>query len=191
MTMPAMSARPGNLRTVAEEIERATGLRVEILGGKLVMSPTPRGKHAGVIRRLRRQLEPVLPTGLGAYEVSSIAFPDDADDYCTPDLVLLPEEWDQDDDWLADPRDVELAVEVISTSERAKDIAGKGAWYAAAGVGLLLSIDPRRGLWALYSRPKGGEYQGVLHGEFGEDVPLPEPLGVVLDTAALPRYGTP
>lgn len=39
--------RPGNLREVAEKIEDATGLRVQILGGSLVMSPTPRGKHAG------------------------------------------------------------------------------------------------------------------------------------------------
>ncbi|MCZ7413191.1 MULTISPECIES: Uma2 family endonuclease [unclassified Streptomyces] len=186
-----MSARPGNLRSVAEEIERATGLRVEILGGKLVMSPTPRGKHAGVIRRLRKQIEPVLADGLGAYEVSSIAMPDDPDDYCTPDLVILPEEWDEDDDWLADPRDVELAVEVISKSERTKDIAGKGEWYAAAGVRLLLSVDPRRGVWTLHSRPKAGEYQGVLHGEFGDDVPLPEPLGIVLDTGCLPVYDVP
>jgi hypothetical protein len=39
--------RPGNLREAAEKIEAATGLRVQIVGGKLVMSPTPRGKHAG------------------------------------------------------------------------------------------------------------------------------------------------
>lgn len=33
------------------------------------MSPTPRGKHVGTIRRLRRQLESRLPSGTAAYEV--------------------------------------------------------------------------------------------------------------------------
>ena len=50
MTLPVLHPRPGNLREVAEQIEASTGLRVEIIGGSLVMSPTPRGKHAGTIR---------------------------------------------------------------------------------------------------------------------------------------------
>lgn len=48
--------------------------------------------------------------------------PGHLDDYATPDLVVLPEAWD-DDNWLADPADVELAVEVISQSEKARDIS--------------------------------------------------------------------
>ncbi|BCK54130.1 Uma2 family endonuclease [Nocardia wallacei] len=114
MTVPALHPRPGNLRAVAEEIERATGLRAEILRGTLVMSPPPRGKHVGTVRRLRQQLEPRMPEGLAPYEVSSISMPDDEDDYCTPDLVVLSESWNDDDNWLADPADAELAVEVIS-----------------------------------------------------------------------------
>lgn len=49
-----------------------------------------------------------MPAGLAAYEVTSIAMPGD-DDYCTPDLVVVPDAWDTDDEWLADPADVELA----------------------------------------------------------------------------------
>lgn len=190
MTVPAMHPRPGNLREVAEQIERATGLRVEILGGSLVMSPTPRGKQAGTIRRLRRQLEPQLPEGLAAYEVSSIPMPDDPDDYCTPDLVILPESWEEDDEWLADPADVELAVEVTSQSEKARRISDKNGWYAAAGVRTLLVVDPRFGRWTLFTHPKDGEYHGRLDGSYGDDVPLPEPLGSALDTGCLPRYGS-
>ncbi|MFE1594732.1 Uma2 family endonuclease [Nocardia sp. NPDC058705] len=136
MPLPAMHPRPGNLREVAEEIDRATGLRVEILGGALVMSPPRRGKHAGSLRRLRQQLAASMPDGPAAYEVTSIAMPDDSDDYCTPDLVILPDTWDTADDWLADPLDVELAVEVISKSERAAQINGKNGWYAAAAYAL-------------------------------------------------------
>jgi Uma2 family endonuclease len=189
MTVPALSPRPGNLREVAEEIERATGLRVEILGGQLVMSPTPRGKHAGTVKRLLRQLSPQLPAGLDAYEMSSIALPGDLDDYCTPDLVVLPTEWEEDDDWLADPGDAELAVEVISQSEKAKDVTAKNGWYAAAGVRTLLVVDPRKGDWALFSHPRDGVYQGVLHGKYGEELSLPMPFTRPVDTSCLPLYG--
>ncbi|MFG3253772.1 Uma2 family endonuclease [Streptomyces sp. NPDC048172] len=190
MALPALHPSPGNLREVAEEIERSMGgLHVEILGGKIVMSPTPRGKHAGTVRRIRRQLAPGMPDGTDAYEVSSIAMPDDPDDYCTPDLIVLPVEWDEDDEWLADPADVALAVEVISKSERSKAVDAKNGWYAAAGVRTLLALDPRgAGSWILYTRPKEGRYQGVLHGSYGEDIPLPPPFTRSVDTDCLPRY---
>jgi Uma2 family endonuclease len=185
-----MRPRPGNLREFAEKIEGATGLRVQIVGGKLVMSPTPRGKHAGVVKRLRRQLEAAaLPDGLDVYEVSSIALPEDPDDYVTPDLIVLPVEWEEDDDWLAAPEDAALAVEVISQSEKSRGIRDKADWYAVARVPVLLVIDPRNGTWALHTRPDNGAYQDVWPGKFGESVRLPEPLDVDIATDGFPVYG--
>ncbi|MGW1626687.1 Uma2 family endonuclease [Streptomyces sp. NPDC002172] len=181
---------PGNLREVAEKIEEATGLRVQIVGGKLVMSPTPRGKHAGVVRKLRRQLERAdLPAGFDVYEVSSIAIPEDPDDYVTPDLIVLPTDWEDDDDWLAAPEDTALAVEVISASEKSREIRDKADWYAVARVPVLLVFDPRNGTWALHTRPDNGAYQDVLPGKYGESVPLPEPLGIEVATDGFPVYG--
>lgn len=172
MTLPVLHPRPGNLREVAEQIEASTGLRVEIIGGSLVISPTPRGKRGGTIRRLRVQIERLLPERLAPYEVSSVAMPEDMDDYATPDLTALPVRWDEDDSWLADPGDVALAVEVISQSEKAKDITDKNGWYARAGVSVLLVLDPRTGRWKLHTRPRGGEYHGRLDGEYGETIDL-------------------
>lgn len=188
VSLSSTRPRPGYLRRIAEQIEEATGLHVQILGGSLVMSPTPRGKHAGTVRQVRLQLDPVLPAGFGAYEVTSVAMPGDPDDYATPDLVVLPDAWDNDDDWLADPADAELAVEVISKSEKARDISQKNDWYAVAGVKVLLVIDPRHGTWALHTRPDGGAYQDVLPGKYGEQIPLPAPLGLTLATEGLPVY---
>ncbi|MCX5049219.1 MULTISPECIES: Uma2 family endonuclease [unclassified Streptomyces] len=188
--LPELRPRPGNLREIAETIEAATGLRVQIMGGKLVMSPTRRGKHAGVVKRLRRQLESaVLPEGLDMYEVSSIALPDDPDDYVTPDLIVLPTEWEEDDDWLADPQDTALAVEVISQSEKSREIRDKADWYAVARVPVLLVVDPRKGTWALHTRPDNGAYQDVLPGKFGESVRLPGPLAMEIVTDDFPVYG--
>ncbi|GGK91511.1 Uma2 family endonuclease [Streptomyces flaveus] len=181
--------RPGKLREVAETIEGVTGLRVQIVGGKLVMSPARRGKHVGVVVGLRQQLGTQLPNGLGAFEMSSIALPDDPDDYVTPDLIVLPLEWTEDDDWLAAPEDAALAVEVISSSEKSREIRDKADWYAVARVPVLLVVDPRKGTWALHTRPDNGAYQDVSPGKFGEPVPLPAPLGFEVATDHFPVYG--
>jgi Uma2 family endonuclease len=185
--------RPGNLREIAEKIENATGLRVQIVGGKLVTSPTLRGKHVGVVVGLRRQLDEALPGRLRAYEVSSIALPedrdDDRDDYVTPDLIVLPVEWEDDDDWLAPPEDVAFALEVISSSEKSREIRDKTDWYAVARVPVLLVVDPRKGTWALHTHPDNGAYQDVLPGKYGEPVPLPDPLGFEVVTDGFPMYG--
>ena len=181
--------RPGNLREVAEKIEEATGLRVQVLGGKLVMSPTPRGKHAKVIYLLEQVIRPQLPPELVAVEMSSIEMPDEPDDYVTPDLLVCPCDFLESDDWLLDPRDIEVAVEVISQSEKAREIRDKTDWYAVAGVAALLVIDPRKGTWALHTRPDNGAYRDVLPGKFGEFVPLPPPLGFEVATDRFPLYG--
>lgn len=181
--------RPGKLCEVAETIEGGTGLRVQIVGGKLVMSPARRGKHVGVVVGLRQQLGTQLPDGLGAFEMSSIALPDDPDDYVTPDLIVLPLEWTEDDDWLAALEDAALAVEVISSSEKSREIRDKADWYAVARVPVLLVVDPRKGTWALHTRPDNGAYQDVSPGKFGEPVPLPAPLGFEVATDHFPVYG--
>ncbi|MFH9572161.1 Uma2 family endonuclease [Streptomyces sp. NPDC017230] len=187
---PPLHPRPGRLREAGERVERLTGLRVQIVGGKLVMSPTPRGKHAGVIRRPRRQLETVgLPDGLDTYEVSSIGLPDDPDDYVSPDLVVLPTGWEDDDEWLAAAEDAALAVEVISASEKSREIRDKADWYAVARVPVLLVIDPRKGTWAFHSQPDNGVYREVRPGKFGEVVNLPTPLARGIATDEFPLYG--
>jgi Uma2 family endonuclease len=183
-----MRLQPGRLRDKAEMIESATGLRVEIVGGALVMSPTPRGKHYGVILRLRKALDPRLPEDLELGEVISVPMPDDPDDYVTPDLVVIHSGFANSDEWLVEPAEIELAVEVISKSEKAKDITGKIEWYAQVGLRLLLVVDPRHSSWTMRFHPRDGAYQGVLQGQYGELIPLPSPFGLSLDTSDFPAY---
>jgi Uma2 family endonuclease len=61
------------------------------------------------------------------------------------------------------------------------------SWYAEAGVPVYLLIDPRKGTWTRYTVPRDGEYQGILHGRYGEDVEL-EGLGLKLSTDGFTRY---
>ncbi|WP_338146750.1 Uma2 family endonuclease [Streptomyces boncukensis] len=194
MTSPAhhsIPVRPGHLREAADRIEQATGMRVEIIGGTLVMSPSPSGKHAGIVIDLRDAIRPGLPDVCEAFENVSVPMPGDPDDYATPDLTIGPRSFKDRDEWLLDADAVELAVEVISPNERLKGINEKTAWYASARVTYLLQIDPRTGTWSLFSRPDHAEseYRGVIHGKYGESVPLPTELGGELNTNGLARYG--
>ncbi|MDT0310186.1 Uma2 family endonuclease [Streptomyces sp. DSM 44917] len=182
--------RRGHLREAAERIEQATGMSVEIIGGTLVMFPSPSGKHAGIIIDLRDAIRPGLSGLYEAFENVSVPMPDDPDDYATPDLTIGPRTFKDDEGWLLDADAVELAVEVISPTERLKGINEKTAWYAAAGVVRLLQVDPRTGTWSLFGRPGEGEYKSVVHGKYGEEVPLPTELGGDLPTSGLRLYGT-
>ncbi|MCX4726264.1 Uma2 family endonuclease [Streptomyces sp. NPDC090052] len=186
---PSIPVRRGHLREAAESIEQATGMRVEIIGGTLVMPPSPSGKRAGIVIDLRDAIRPGLAAVNEAFENVSVPMADDPDDYATPDLTIGPRAFKDADEWLLDADAVELAVEVISPSERLKGINEKTAWYAAAGVARLLQIDPRTGTWSLFTRPRADTYQGGVHGLYGEPVPLPAELGGDLGTGGLSRYG--
>lgn len=191
MASPAqhpIPVRRGRLREAAERIEQVTGLSVEIIGGTLVMSPSPSGKRAGIVIDMRDALRPGLAAAYEAFENISVPMPDDPDDYATPDLTIGPRAFKEDDGWLLDADAVELAVEVVSPNERLKGINEKTAWYAAAGVVRLLQVDPRTGTWSLFGRPGEGEYHSVVHGKYGDEVPLPDGLGGDLTTAGLSRY---
>lgn len=120
--------------------------------------------------------------------MASIEMPEDPDDYMTPDLTVCLSDFLQPDDWLIDPQDVVPAVEVISKSEKARDISQKNDWYAVAGVKVLVVIDPRNGTWALHTtrrRLSGHSARQVRRGD-----PLARsPLSLSLATDRLPVYG--
>lgn len=187
MTLTIPELGMSRLRKAAEAAEEATGLRAEIIRGVLMMSPTPRGKHAGIINELYDQLRPALPAQLRPYQVASVSMPGDKDDYATPDLLVCDAGFGESDEWLADPGDVELVCEVVSKGNSSKDTSEMVGWYADAGIPAYLLVDPRDGTWTLYTVPREGAYQGVLHGLYGEDVELPA-LGVKVCTSGFTRY---
>lgn len=194
--MTLMSPERGmtTLRKAAEAAEKASGLRAEIIRGVLMMSPTPRGKHAGIINVINKQMLGALPSHLDAFQVSSVSMPGDPDDYATPDLLVCDAGFGESDEWLADPGDVELVVEVVSKGNSTKDTRDMVAWYADAGIPVYLLVDPRDGTWTLYTVPRDGEYQGRRRGTYGETVELPGTAagqpgsGLKISTDGLARY---
>jgi Uma2 family endonuclease len=185
LTTPERDMTP--LRKAAEAAEEATGLRAEIIRGVLMMSPTPRGKHAGIINDLYDQLRPAVPEHVRPFQVASVAMAGDPDDYATPDLLVCDAGFGASDDWLADPGDVELVVEVVSKGNSTKDTRDMVGWYADAGIPAYFLVDPRDGTWTLYTVPREGAYQGTLHGLYGENAAIPG-LGVEIETGGFVVY---
>lgn len=178
------------LRRAAEAAEEASGLRAEIIRGVLMMSPTPRGKHAGIINDLYDQLRPALPSHLRPFQVASLPMPGDPDDYATPDLLVCDAGFGESDEWLTDPGDVELVIEVVSKGNSTKDTRDMVTWYADARIPVYLLVDPRDGTWIRYTVPREGAYQGCLRGRYGDPIDIAEVAGGALKivTSGLARY---
>lgn len=179
---------PSSLRLVAEELDRYEGYRVEIIGGTLMMSPSPRLKHGHILTKLTVQLEARMPASLSSAQGESVTSPEHGEDYTIPDLIVYPESYLRSEEWAVPGHDAELAVEVVSVSNATRDTVDKVKWYAVAKVACYLLIDPRNGTWSLYTEPVDGEYRATRRGKFGDVIPLPKPIGVDLETDEFRRY---
>ena len=176
-------------------------VRVEIIGGEIVVSPGPTYDHAGIVGDLHREFNraqfadpdfPWRPVQNTDFNLDGIA-----EDYL-PDLVVVDTEVDHGARKAKArfllPRQIALAVEVTSRwnadddREPGPKRERQSKWngYALVGVPhcLLIDRDPRRLTATLYSVPDsdGGVYQESRAWRFGEELALPEPFGVTVPT---------
>ncbi|PSL00819.1 putative restriction endonuclease [Murinocardiopsis flavida] len=158
---PDRPVRPGVLRRLVGQAPDPKGFRVEIIRGRIVLSPTPSFKHSGIVQRVAGRIRGGLEQGRGALQRHSIASPHDPDDYCTPDLVVVPAAIEDEDGWLLDADTVDLAVEVLSPGNAPSDVLAKLEEYAAWHIPVYLFIDPRDGTAVVYSEPSDGKYRTV------------------------------
>ncbi|MGW3464096.1 Uma2 family endonuclease, partial [Streptomyces olivaceoviridis] len=120
---PFDADEPFSLTAIADEImERHPGYRVEIIGGHLLVTPSPDAPHARVLTDL---MIPFLAAGLHGAETEvlqsvAIKLPTGAEDYCIPDLVVV--DADIDDHFIEnnayDPVCFRLVLEVTSGNWR-------------------------------------------------------------------------
>jgi len=109
---------------------------VELLGGRLVVSPWPSFQHQRMVMQIARWIEDqARSTGI-AVPGANVVLGDGT--LVVPDVLLVrPGDYGV---WL-DAADVLLAVEVLSPSSRAYDLDQKLAAYERAGVSLWV-VDP-------------------------------------------------
>ncbi|MBA9007412.1 Uma2 family endonuclease [Thermomonospora cellulosilytica] len=179
--------------------------KVEIIEGKIVVSPAPRGGHAGVIKSLIRALvnaqaaDPEFPWDFETnFDLNLVST---GQGYC-PDLMVMRAEVaemiERGDDRHFLPDHVEMVVEITSPSNaaidrepvkapkaRSKSPATKWTGYARAEIPyyLLVDRDPKGPLITLYSvpDPAAGAYLHSDAWEFGDTVTL-EHFGLEIDT---------
>lgn len=182
-------------------VDAPEGSRVEIIGGKVVVSPPPILSHGGPLRFITRAFERAASADPGfpwaVQQVAGVRLVGLSDGYI-PDLVVTTEEI-----LLAGERarlpeltsdEIEMAVEVTSKGGAGGDrpprfpSREKNKWtgYAKAEVPYYLLVDcaPKVAKTTLYCIPDRAT-SAYLHQEswdFGATINLPEPFNIEIDT---------
>ncbi|MFB8776875.1 Uma2 family endonuclease [Streptomyces broussonetiae] len=189
--------QPFSLTAIADEImERHPGYRVEIIGGHLLVTPSPDAPHARALTKLMR---PFIAAGLddGETEVLqsvSMWLPTGAEDFVTPDLVVV--DTDIDDHLIErnayDPVCFRLVLEVTSSNWK-DDLKTKVGAYAEAKVPVYVVVDRKHQRLHVLTDPDGSEYTNHRVHAPGETITLPESVGaeVSLDVGEIIAAGRP
>ncbi|GGZ57228.1 Uma2 family endonuclease [Streptomyces bluensis] len=187
--------RPFSLTAIADEImERHPGYRVEIIGGHLLVTPSPDAPHARALTKLMR---PFIAAGLDDGETEVLQnvglwLPTGAEDYAIPDLVVV--DADIDDHFVEnnayDPVCFRLVLEVTSSNWK-DDLKTKVGAYAEAKVPVYLVVDRKHQRLHVLTDPDGSEYGNHRVHAPGETVTLPDTIGaeVTLDVEQIIKAG--
>ncbi|MDN3262374.1 Uma2 family endonuclease [Streptomyces sp. CSDS2] len=171
-------------------MERLPGLRAEIIGGQILVSPAPDGPHSEALMLFAAPFQQLglvraLP-GIGLW------LPTGPEDYVIPDLSVVDDDYRDHlvENSCYDPVCFRLVMEVTSSNWRT-DLRDKVACYARAGVPVYVIIDRHHQRIHLLTSPVADRYQSHGIHTPGELVTLPESVGgkVTLDVARLLQAG--
>jgi Uma2 family endonuclease len=178
------------LRAFWEELDIPHGWRAEILEGTIVVSPAPANRHNLVASMLHEQfiLHFHNQHSWRVFQTQAVELRATGDVYI-PDLVVYPQEKHPIDGVVTPAEHALLVVEITSPSNAEHDRKRKVWGYAHGPVPLYLLVDPHASdgpQVMLYSRPKDGTYQTVEQVSYGEEIRLPAPFDLTVDTSIFP-----
>ena len=169
-----------------EQMPVPEGIKVEIVGGIVFMSPQ-RKVHWEIIRRIVRALEDKFGMDVEVLSDVRIDFPGPENGFC-PDVAKLRDGAVPDSRGRWRFEDVEFIAEVISKGTALNDYGPKKIAYAVAEVPVFLIVDPYTGKCLLHTQPKEGDYMTETKVAFGQPVDLANtPVGLTLTTDEFPR----
>lgn len=183
-----------DLRSYADQLLETTRVEYVDEGVLLVMTP-PGYEHGMIVRSIVRTITLAFHMAMTATDWVTRAgdfqwnLPDGSGRFYIPDVVATdPEAKDNAEQ----QEHIELVVEVTSPKSPdtvLNDRETKPKEYAKAGVPLYLLVDQELGTWTLYALAEGWRrYQIAADGRYGEDVPLPAPMGFSIPTGDWPHY---
>jgi Uma2 family endonuclease len=173
------------LGEAADQLARALpGHRVEILQGRLTVTPPPDGSHALSLTKLGRAFDRAGIVEAGHEYVQGVGLwlPTTPADFAIPDFAVVDADFRDahvTKNYYA-PNVFRLMVEVTS-SNWSDDLGPKVECYAQAGIPAYLIADRKHGEVLLYTDPADGTYPGPQRFKRGQSVPVPESVGVSLD----------
>ncbi|KOG90949.1 Uma2 family endonuclease [Streptomyces varsoviensis] len=164
------------------------GCKVEIIEGIVTVAPPPESDHNDTADELQRLLYTAIPRDWGIYQTQGLTVPGRRGLY-VPDLAVIPKKLlpRRQERQTADA--AQLVVEITSSSNANHDRIEKLHGYASAEVPLYLLLDPwhsGKPTATLYGEPKGGSYRVLASVAYGDELHLPEPFDVTVDTALFP-----
>jgi Uma2 family endonuclease len=186
-TSAAAASEFAELERLWYELEPPEGVRVELIDGELVVSPTGSVSHSGAVSALifqlvdlAREQDWVMHTFLTAHIPST-------KERLIPDLMIAPKGSPPFSECELLAPGVLLAAEVVSPSSRRRDREVKPRAYAQGGVALYLLVDrfAKPPAVTLFSQPGADGYGRRRTAGAGEPLRLPKPFGIALDTARL------
>ncbi|WP_327254356.1 Uma2 family endonuclease [Streptomyces sp. NBC_01244] len=174
--------------TIAEAADRLSrelpGHRVEILHGRLTVTPPADGRHARTLTRLTVAFHEAgaAEAGLEFLQGIGIWLPTGEDDYAVPDFSLV--EADFLDHKVTKncyrPDAFRMILEVTS-SNWADDLGTKVESYARADVPVYVIADRQHDEVVIYTDPRATCYRLRRTFKRGMTLPLPDYLGVTLE----------
>ncbi|MGW5614651.1 Uma2 family endonuclease [Streptomyces sp. NPDC003877] len=194
---PFHDEEPVTLTTIADEImERHPGYRVEIIGGHLLVTPSPDGAHARALTKLMR---PFMAADLDGGETEVLQgvglwLPMEPEDYAIPDLAVLDADFEDHhvENNAYDAVCFRMVLEVTSSNGK-NDLKTKVAAYAEAKVPVYVIVDRKHQRLHVLTDPVGSGYENHRPHAPGVLVTLPDSIGakVTLDVAEILRAGQP
>jgi Uma2 family endonuclease len=173
------------LGEAADQLARALpGHRVEILQGRLVVTPPPDGSHALSLSWLVVEFHGAGARKAGVRYVQGVGLwlPTLPQDFAIPDFSVVDEDFRDahvTKNYYA-PNVFRMVVEVTS-SNWSDDLGPKVECYAQAGVPVYLIADRKHDEALLYTDPADGKYSDPVRYKRGQSVPVPESVGVSLE----------
>ncbi|MDQ0932174.1 Uma2 family endonuclease [Streptomyces turgidiscabies] len=157
------------------------GHRVEILQGRLTVTPPSDGSHALSLTNLGRAFDRagILEAGHDYVQGVGLWLPTLPEDFATPDFSIVDADFRDAHvtrNYYA-PNVFRMVVEVTS-SNWSDDLYAKVECYAQAGIPAYLIADRKHDEVLLYTDPADGKYPDPQHFKRGQSVPVPESVGV-------------
>ncbi|MFI9342951.1 Uma2 family endonuclease [Streptomyces sp. NPDC052773] len=173
------------LGEAADQLARALpGHRVEILQGRLTVTPPPDGSHALALTKLGRAFDRAGLVEAGYEYVQGVGLwlPTLPEDFAIPDFSVVDPDFRDahvTKNYYA-PNVFRMVVEVTS-SNWSDDLGPKVDCYAQAGIPVYLIADRRHNEVLLFQNPADGKYPDPVRYKRGQTVPVPESVGVPLE----------